>query len=173
MKQKMRKIIVLSLLILFCCNCYAQHRIPIYTLSYQFEKKTESYNIKAHPLKSGKIFVYDTVSNILYQCIIEEEGIRLPPSCVSNNCWIALYTNGEYYCTSTFYMDSILRNAQYWSFHIDENSYSKKILGAYFFSLSVSPLECGRVKYNNKFQYHRRSKKMVKDTRKMARVIVS
>lgn len=167
----MKHFLALLLLIFFWRNCYAQQRIPIYSLSYQFEKETKSYNAKALLLKSGTIFIYDSISNVLYQCKIEKEGFRLPPACVSKSCWVALCANGEYYYTNTFYIDSILANAQYWSFNIEESNCSKKLFGTYYFALSFDSLECGRVQYSDKNQYHRCGKKMINDTKKKTYVI--
>lgn len=168
----MKHYLALLLLIFFWLNCHAQHRIPIYSLSYQYENETKTYNSKAQPIKKGTIFIYDSTSNILYQCIIEKGGVRLPPTCISNRCWVALCTNREYYYTNTFFMDSMVINAQYWSFRIEESDNSIKLFGTYYFALSISPLEGGRIKYNDKYQYHRRGKKMIKKCKKKTQVIV-
>lgn len=163
----MRKYIFL-LMCLISNLCFAQHHVCVYSTKVQFDEEAKVYQIEKQSLKTATIYIYDTLSKMLYTCEIIDGFFIMPNAIVDKNCWISLLYNGRYYYTDVLWIDSILSHTPYWIFRIEDGKYSKDFYGNCYFALSIPPLEYGPVAFRNKWKYFRTGRLLVRNAKKQS-----
>lgn len=164
----MMKKYMFLLLFLVCNLCYAQHRVSVYSTKVQFDEEAKAYQIEKQSLETATIYIYDTLSKVLYTCEIIDGVFIMPNAVVDKNCWVSLFYDDKYYYTDVFRMDSIISHTPYWIFRIEDGKYSKNFYGNCYFALSIPPLEYGPVEFKNKWVYHRTGRQLVKNAKKQS-----
>lgn len=167
----MKGAIFISILFLLSfLNCYAQRRIPVSTSFVYFDCDKMAYRNHSENMDKGIVFFYAKHTNEWYEYQITASSIEQPNILVGEDVVIVLYYLGRFYYTNTFRMDSLVMNAPFWIFQIEESKYSKKFFGTYYFALSVPPIECGVLQYKNKLLYHVRGKKWFNTIRQIKHI---
>lgn len=167
----MKKLIIIaSVLLLIPELCHAQSHIHVAVSSSYFDSDKRVYTAKRKDIEKGDIFVYSESKDTCMHFPIIDSSIDLPILDDDDFAIVILYYKHRYFYTKSFGMIGMTSNISQkpeWIFDIEESSLSKKMFGSYYFALTVPPIECGRVEYNNKCAYHHQGKKLLKSLRQL------
>ena len=142
--------------------CYPQSPIYIYASSVGFDSNNKAYICHRSILENGIVYILNESTNDCNEFTISNGSIDQPSFLPDENIRICLYYNGRYYRTNSFKIVSIVAQATYWIFEIEESRYSKKMFDTYYFALLVSPFEYGIMRFKNKFRYHKQVERLIK-----------
>lgn len=163
----MKHLIVLAILVLLCAkNSYAQSQIHVSTYSTYFDSEDRAYKGRRIDIDNGTVYFFDEHNKVWHKIQITNSHIDLPHSLIGQDVQVFLCHEGKYYYTQPFRMNTIVTEAPFWIFQIEESSYSKEIFHMYYFALSIPPFECGTFSYTNRWRYHHRGRKLCKTMRK-------
>lgn len=149
--------------------CYSQSPIYIHTSSVGFDSNNKAYTCHRNILENGVVYVLNESTNDCREFVISNGSISQPSFHPGENVSICLYYDGRYYRTNSFKIDSLVAQAPYWIFEIEESRYSRMVFDTYYFALLVSPFEYGIMRFKSKFWYHKREKQFIKKRKDFVR----
>lgn len=142
--------------------CHAQSRIQVSVSSIRFDYDKMVYDSKRIDIESGEVFVYNESKDTCLRFLVINNSIEFPSVDWDEPTIVLLYYGGKYFYTNSFMMNSFVTQSPEWVFNIEESTISKKMFDSYYFSLSIPPVECGRVKFKSRWLYHHQGKELLR-----------